>query len=146
MTVTRPTGAARVSDECSVPSSHAVQSSQLVTIGVLKAVKNVNETIGPALIKENIDVKDQAKVDEFLNKLDGSVNKGNLGANAILGVSLAIAKAAAAEKGVPLYVHISDLAGTKKPYVLPVPFQNVLNGGSHAGGRLAFQEFMIVPE
>ncbi|KMU82177.1 enolase 1, partial [Coccidioides immitis H538.4] len=69
----------------------------------------------------------------------------NLGANAILGVSLAIAKAGAAEKGVPLYAHVSDLAGTKKPYVLPVPFQNVLNGGSHAGGRLAFQEFMIVP-
>ncbi|RMY45221.1 hypothetical protein D0865_10047 [Hortaea werneckii] len=58
---------------------------------------------------------------------------------------MAIAKAAAAEKRVPLYAHISDLAGTKKPYVLPVPFMNVLNGGSHAGGRLAFQEFMIVP-
>jgi enolase len=58
---------------------------------------------------------------------------------------MAIAKAAAAEKGVPLYAHISDLAGTEKPYVLPVPFMNVLNGGSHAGGRLAFQEFMIVP-
>jgi enolase len=58
---------------------------------------------------------------------------------------MAVAKAAAAEKGVPLYAHISDLAGTKKPYVLPVPFMNVLNGGSHAGGRLAFQEFMIVP-
>ncbi|KAI7518398.1 Enolase, partial [Hortaea werneckii] len=72
-------------------------------------------------------------------------NKTNLGANAILGVSMAIAKAAAAEKRVPLYAHISDLAGTKKPYVLPVPFMNVLNGGSHAGGRLAFQEFMIVP-
>ncbi|GFF35453.1 enolase [Aspergillus udagawae] len=114
--------------------------------GVLKAVKNVNETIGPALIKENIDVKDQSKVDEFLNKLDGTANKSNLGANAILGVSLAVAKAGAAEKGVPLYAHISDLAGTKKPYVLPVPFQNVLNGGSHAGGRLAFQEFMIVPD
>jgi len=109
-------------------------------------VKNVNEVIGPALIKENIDVKDQAKVDEFLNKLDGTPNKATLGANAILGVSLAVAKAAAAEKGVPLYVHVSDLAGTKKPFVLPVPFQNVLNGGSHAGGRLAFQEFMIVPE
>ncbi|KAI7969913.1 hypothetical protein EIK77_006861 [Talaromyces pinophilus] len=113
---------------------------------VLKAVANVNETIGPAIIKENIDVKDQSKVDEFLIKLDGTANKTNLGANAILGVSLAIAKAGAAEKGVPLYAHISDLAGTKKPYVLPVPFQNVLNGGSHAGGRLAFQEFMIVPD
>jgi len=113
--------------------------------GVLKAVENVNKTIGPALIKENIDNKDQSKVDEFLIKLDGTENKTNLGANAILGVSLAVAKAGAAEKGVPLYAHISDLAGTKKPFVLPVPFMNVLNGGSHAGGRLAFQEFMIVP-
>ncbi|KAL5614698.1 hypothetical protein BROUX41_004794 [Berkeleyomyces rouxiae] len=113
--------------------------------GVLKAIANVNDTIAPALIKENFDVKDQSKIDEFLIKLDGTANKTNLGANAILGVSLAVAKAGAAEKKVPLYAHISDLAGTKKPYVLPVPFMNVLNGGSHAGGRLAFQEFMIVP-
>ncbi|KAL2262819.1 hypothetical protein VTK26DRAFT_9401 [Humicola hyalothermophila] len=113
--------------------------------GVLQAVKNVNEVIGPALIKENIDVTDQTKVDKFLIELDGTPNKTKLGANAILGVSLAVAKAGAAQKGVPLYAHISDLAGTKKPYVLPVPFMNVLNGGSHAGGRLAFQEFMIVP-
>ena len=113
--------------------------------GVLKAVKNVNEVIGPAIIKENIDCKDQTKVDDFLIKLDGTANKTNLGANAILGVSLAIAKAGAAHKGIPLYAHVSDLAGTKKPYVLPVPFMNVLNGGSHAGGSLAFQEFMIVP-
>lgn len=112
----------------------------------MKAVSNVNNVIAPAIIQENIDVKDQTKVDDFLIKLDGTTNKTNLGANAILGVSLAIAKAGAAEKGVPLYAHVSDLAGTKKPYVLPVPFQNVLNGGSHAGGRLAFQEFMIVPE
>ncbi|PSR80809.1 enolase [Coniella lustricola] len=113
--------------------------------GVLKAVENVNTVIGPELIKAGLDVKDQTAVDEFLIKLDGTTNKTKLGANAILGVSLAIAKAGAAEKGVPLYAHVSDLAGTKKPYVLPVPFQNVLNGGSHAGGRLAFQEFMIVP-
>jgi enolase len=66
--------------------------------GVLKAVANVNEIIGPALIKENIDVKDQPKIDEFLIKLDGTPNKGKLGANAILGVSLAVAKAGAAEK------------------------------------------------
>lgn len=112
----------------------------------MKAVKTVNEVIGPALIKENINVTDQPKVDEFLNKLDGSTNKTNLGANAILGVSLAVAKAGAAQKGVPLYQHVSDLAATKKPFVLPVPFMNVLNGGSHAGGRLAFQEFMIVPK
>jgi enolase len=113
--------------------------------GVTKAVANVNETLGPALIKENLDVKDQSAIDNFMIKLDGTTNKTKLGANAILGVSMAVAKAAAAEKRVPLYAHISDLAGTKKPYVLPVPFMNVLNGGSHAGGRLAFQEFMIVP-
>ncbi|KAF7535452.1 hypothetical protein G7Z17_g13199 [Cylindrodendrum hubeiense] len=113
--------------------------------GVTKAVDNVNTIIAPALIEKNIDVKDQSAVDAFLNELDGTPNKTKLGANAILGVSLAVAKAGAAEKGVPLYAHVSDLAGTKKPYVLPVPFMNVLNGGSHAGGRLAFQEFMIVP-
>jgi len=113
--------------------------------GVLKAVDNVNSVIGPALIKKNIDVKDQLAVDDFLRGLDGTPNKGKLGANAILGVSLAVAKAAAAEKKIPLYAHVADLAGSKKPYVLPVPFMNVLNGGSHAGGSLAFQEFMIVP-
>ncbi|POS80895.1 phosphopyruvate hydratase [Diaporthe helianthi] len=113
--------------------------------GVLKAVENVNTVIAPELIKAGLDVKDQTAVDDFLVKLDGTPNKTKLGANAILGVSLAVAKAGAAEKGVPLYAHVSDLAGTKKPYVLPVPFMNVLNGGSHAGGRLAFQEFMIVP-
>ncbi|KAI0135609.1 enolase [Daldinia grandis] len=113
--------------------------------GVTKAVENVNSIIAPAIIKEGLDVKDQSSVDKFLNSLDGTPNKTKLGANAILGVSLAIAKAGAAEKNVPLYAHVSDLAGTKKPYVLPVPFLNVLNGGSHAGGRLAFQEFMIVP-
>lgn len=113
--------------------------------GVTKAVANVNEKIGPKLIEAKLDVKDQSAVDNFLIKLDGTQNKTELGANAILGVSMAVAKAAAAEKKVPLYVHISNLAGTKQPYVLPVPFMNVLNGGSHAGGRLAFQEFMIVP-
>jgi enolase len=113
--------------------------------GVLKAVDNVNSIIAPKLIASGLAVTDQAGVDKFLIDLDGTANKGKLGANAILGVSLAVAKAGAAEKGVPLYAHIADLAGSKKPYVLPVPFQNVLNGGSHAGGRLAFQEFMIVP-
>jgi len=113
--------------------------------GVLKAVENVNKTIAPKIIEAKLDVKDQNKVDAFLNELDGTANKTSLGANAILGVSLAIAKAGAAEKGMPLYQHVSDIAGTKKPFVLPVPFMNVLNGGSHAGGRLAFQEFMIVP-
>lgn len=113
--------------------------------GVLKAVSNVNDIIGPALVKANLKVTDQYACDEFLNNLDGTSNKSKLGANAILGVSLSIAKAAAAEKNVALFEHISDLAKTPKPYVLPVPFQNVLNGGTHAGGSLAFQEFMIAP-
>merc|ERR1711981_1304836 len=113
--------------------------------GVSKAVENVIKVLGPALIDSGLQVTEQKAVDELLIKTDGTPNKGKLGANAILGVSLAVAKAAAAEKQIPLYAHVSDLAGTKKPYVLPVPFMNVLNGGSHAGGRLAFQEFMIVP-
>ncbi|KAK9377108.1 Enolase, C-terminal TIM barrel domain-containing protein [Lipomyces chichibuensis] len=113
--------------------------------GVLKAVSNVNTIIAPAFVAANIDIKDQTAVDKFLLDLDGTPNKAKLGANAILGVSLAAAKAAAGEKGVPLYTHIASLAGSKNPVVLPVPFLNVLNGGSHAGGRLAFQEFMIAP-
>lgn len=114
--------------------------------GVLKAVANVNNIIAPAVVKANIDVKDQEAVDALLNKLDGTPNKGNLGANAVLGVSMAAARAAAAEKGVPLYKHLADLSKSKEgSYVLPVPFLNVLNGGSHAGGSLAFQEFMIAP-
>lgn len=143
MTAISPSGAARVGFARTMVAG-STESNNPIT-GVTKAVANVNDVIAPALIKEGIDVKDQSKVDKFLIDLDGTPNKTKLGANAILGVSMAVAKAAAAEKGVPLYAHISDLAGTKKPYVLPVPFQNVLNGGSHAGGRLAFQEFMIVP-
>jgi enolase len=80
-----------------------------------------------------------------LIKLDGTPNKGKLGANAILGVSIAVADAAAAEKGVPLYQHLAELAGVKPPYVLPTPALNVINGGSHAGNKLAFQEFMLLP-
>lgn len=76
--------------------------------------------------------------------LDGTPNKATLGANAILAVSLAVARAGAAEKGVPLYRHIADLAGTPK-LVLPVPAFNIINGGMHAGNALAFQEFMIMP-
>ncbi|CAG8458508.1 110_t:CDS:2 [Ambispora gerdemannii] len=112
---------------------------------VSKAVSNVNNIIAGKLIEANLDVKDQKAVDDFLLKLDGTKNKSKLGANAILGVSLAVAKAGAAEKGVPLYKHISDLAGSKEPFVLPVPAFNVINGGSHAGNKLAMQEFMILP-
>lgn len=113
--------------------------------GVLKAVENVNSLIAPAITKQELDIKNQQAVDEFLLKLDGTPNKSKLGANAILGVSLAACKAGAAEKGVPLYQHISELAGIKTPFVLPVPAFNVINGGSHAGNKLAMQEFMILP-
>ena len=111
----------------------------------MKAVENVVQLIGPALTNSGINVVEQKAIDDFLLQLDGTPNKSKLGANAILGVSLAVAKAAAAEKGVPLYVHFADLAGSKKPFVLPVPSFNVINGGSHAGNKLAMQEFMIMP-
>ncbi|GAA5946237.1 hypothetical protein JCM10213_001653 [Rhodosporidiobolus nylandii] len=113
--------------------------------GVTKAVANVNDVIAPKLIEANLDLTNQESVDQFLIDLDGTPNKGKLGANAILGVSMAVAKAAAAQKGVPLYTHFADLAGVKPPYVLPVPAMNVINGGSHAGNALAFQEFMLLP-
>nr|UWU45206.1 enolase [Hyalomma anatolicum]UWU45207.1 enolase [Hyalomma anatolicum]UWU45208.1 enolase [Hyalomma anatolicum]UWU45209.1 enolase [Hyalomma excavatum] len=112
--------------------------------GVSKAVNNVNQVIAPQLIGKNFDVTDQTNIDEFMLQLDGTENKGNLGANAILGVSLAVCKAGAAQKGVPLYRHIADLAGNSK-VVMPVPAFNVINGGSHAGNKLAMQEFMILP-
>ncbi|KAK2556406.1 Alpha-enolase [Acropora cervicornis] len=112
--------------------------------GVLKAVENVNKVIGPALIGKNIDVTKQADVDKIMLDLDGTENKSKLGANAILGVSLAVCKAGAAHKGVPLYRHIADLAGNSN-VILPVPAFNVINGGSHAGNKLAMQEFMLLP-
>eukprot|EP00745_Piridium_sociabile_P015200 TRINITY_DN22408_c0_g1_i1.p1 TRINITY_DN22408_c0_g1~~TRINITY_DN22408_c0_g1_i1.p1 ORF type:complete len:438 (-),score=128.67 TRINITY_DN22408_c0_g1_i1:702-2015(-) len=110
---------------------------------VFKAVKNV-DTIAKTLISEKLNVKNQAEVDKRMLAIDGSANKGTLGANAILAVSMAVCKAGAAEKGVPLYKHIADLAGNKK-LVMPVPAFNVINGGSHAGNKLAMQEFMILP-
>jgi enolase len=113
--------------------------------GVSKAVANVNDIIAPELIKSGLAVTGQKDIDDFLIKLDGTPNKGKLGANAILGVSIAVAEAGAAEKGVPLYQHFADLAGVKPPFVLPTPAFNVINGGSHAGNKLAFQEFMLLP-
>lgn len=112
--------------------------------GVLKAVNNVNSIIGPQLISKNIDVTRQDEVDQIMLDLDGTENKTKLGANAILGVSLAVCKAGAAHKGVPLYRHIASLAGNSD-VIMPVPAFNVINGGSHAGNRLAMQEFMILP-
>jgi enolase len=112
--------------------------------GVLKAVANVNDVIGPAVI--GMDPTAQRTIDDTMIKLDGTANKSKLGANAILGVSLAAAKAGAAAKGVPLYQHFAELAGNKETkYTMPVPCFNVINGGSHAGNKLAFQEYFVIP-
>ncbi|CAJ1360830.1 unnamed protein product [Effrenium voratum] len=111
--------------------------------GVLKAVESVNTTLNSAL--KGFDVSKQKELDDKMIALDGSVNKSNLGANAILGVSMAAAKAAAKAKGVPLYQHFADLAGNGAKLTLPVPCFNVINGGSHAGNKLAFQEYFIIP-
>ncbi|RME21059.1 MAG: phosphopyruvate hydratase, partial [Candidatus Zixiibacteriota bacterium] len=108
---------------------------------VEKAVKNVNGIIGPALIKEEIDPYDQAAVDNFMIALDGTPNKGKLGANAILGVSLATAKAAAESRGRFLYEYI----GGCNCKIMPVPMMNILNGGKHADNNVDLQEFMIMP-
>uniref|UniRef100_A0A8K9XWF5 Beta-enolase n=1 Tax=Oncorhynchus mykiss TaxID=8022 RepID=A0A8K9XWF5_ONCMY len=111
--------------------------------GTVKAVDHVNKDIAAKLIEQKFSVVDQEKIDKFMLELDGTENKSKFGANAILGVSLAVCKAGAAEKGVPLYRHIADLAG-HKDVILPCPAFNVINGGSHAGNKLAMQEFMIL--
>jgi enolase len=107
--------------------------------GVTRAVGNVNGEI--AQVVTGFDAEDQAGLDRLLIELDGTPNKGRLGANAILGVSLAAAKASANEEGVPLYRYL----GGERAHVLPVPMMNVLNGGAHADNRVDFQEFMVVP-
>ncbi len=107
--------------------------------GVTKAVKNVNMLIAPKVI--GMDARDQVGVDETMIALDGTANKGKLGANAILGVSLAVAKAAAAEAGLPLYKYI----GGPSARVLPVPMCNIMNGGAHADFAIDLQEFMVMP-
>jgi len=110
--------------------------------GVLKAVQNVNDLIAPAIL--GMDVTKQAEVDKEMIDLDGTKNKGQLGANAILAVSMAVCKAGAAAKRVALYKHIADLAEVDE-FILPVPSFNIINGGKHAGNKLAMQEFMILP-
>ena len=111
--------------------------------GVTKAVAAVNDTIAPALIGK--DALAQADIDGIMIDLDGTENKETLGANAILAVSLAVAKAAAAEKGVALYEHIADLNGTSGQYSMPVPMMNIINGGEHADNNVDIQEFMVQP-
>ncbi len=107
--------------------------------GVLRAVRNVNEIIRPALV--GMDAASQLGIDSTMIELDGTSNKSRLGANSILGVSIAVAKAASRSFGLPLYRYIGGVSAR----TLPVPFMNVINGGVHAGNELAIQEFMIVP-
>jgi enolase len=111
--------------------------------GVGKAVANVNGEIAEALTGAR--AAEQAALDRTLIELDATPNKGRLGANAILGVSLAAAKAAAADAELPLYAYLADLYGGGEPVVMPVPMMNVLNGGAHADNSVDFQEFMVVP-
>lgn len=112
--------------------------------GVLKAVSNVIEKISPALIGK--DASDQKAIDSAMMELDGTPNKGNLGANAILAVSMASARAAAASKHIPLYMHIAELFGkSTNAFSMPIPMMNVLNGGKHAVGSADMQEFMLMP-
>ena len=110
--------------------------------GVRGAVANVEREIGPALHGE--DAGDQARIDARLRELDGTGNKARLGANAILSVSLAAARAAAAARGIWLYEHLADLAG-RPPMTMPVPMMNVINGGAHADNNVDVQEFMVMP-
>ena len=111
--------------------------------GVEKAVAALNEKIAPALI--GMDPVAQTDIDKTMIDLDGTENKETLGANAILAVSLAVAKAAAIEKGVALYEHIADLNGTSGQYSMPVPMMNIINGGEHADNNVDIQEFMVQP-
>jgi enolase len=116
--------------------------------GVLKAVKNINEIIGPALVAANLDPTNQQEIDNHLVQMDGTENKSKLGANSILAVSGAISKAASALQRKPLYHWIQELAQKKaiSPHMhIPVPLFNMVNGGLHGAGNLDFQEFFVIP-
>ena len=137
-------GSAAVPSGASTGEHEAVElrdgdKSRYMGKGTLKAVQNVNDIIAPEIIGE--DVLDQAYIDNVLIEIDGTPNKSKLGANATLGVSLAVAKAAADVAGLPLYKYI----GGTNARVLPVPMMNILNGGSHADNNVDLQEFMIFP-
>lgn len=137
-------GRAAVPSGASTGENEAVElrdgdKSRFLGKGVLKAVENVNEAIADEII--GLSVFDQKLIDKVMIELDGTETKGKLGANAILGVSMAVAKAAAAELDMPLYRYI----GGVNAYVLPVPMMNIINGGSHSDAPIAFQEFMIRP-
>jgi enolase len=139
-----------ITASASVPSGASTGENEAVELrdgdagryggkGVLTAVKNVNETIAPAVVGR--DPSSQIEIDALLNALDGTPNKANLGANAILGVSMAVARAAALASNVPLYAYLGGARATR----LPVPMMNILNGGKHADNSVDFQEFMVMP-
>jgi len=137
-------GRAAVPSGASTGAHEAVElrdddKSKYMGKGVLKAVANVNDIIAPEL--KGIDVFDQNTIDALMIEIDGTENKGKLGANAILGVSLAVAKAAAQESRQPLYRYIGGVNAN----TLPIPMMNIINGGSHSDAPIAFQEFMIMP-
>ncbi len=139
-----------LSASASVPSGASTGENEAVELrdgdknryggkGVLKAVSNVNEVIAPRVI--GLDPTRQAEIDKIMIELDGTANKGNLGANAILGVSMAVARAAAAASGLPLYLYLGGPGALR----IPVPMMNILNGGKHADNSVDFQEFMVMP-
>ena len=137
-------GRAAVPSGASTGAHEAVElrdgdKSRYLGKGVLKAVEAVNGEIAEALV--DLDAEDQRFVDQVMIQLDGSPNKANLGANAILGTSLAVAKAAANARGLPLYAYVGGVSA----HVLPVLMMNIINGGEHADNPIDFQEFMIVP-
>ena len=111
--------------------------------GVLKAVDNINKIIKPLLLGKS--ALDQCAIDLLMIEADGTENKANLGANAVLAVSLAVSKAAAISLGIPLYEHIANINGTPGKYSMPVPMMNIINGGEHADNNVDIQEFMIMP-
>uniref|UniRef100_A0A8C8U624 phosphopyruvate hydratase n=1 Tax=Peromyscus maniculatus bairdii TaxID=230844 RepID=A0A8C8U624_PERMB len=123
---------------------HDNDKTRYMEKGVSKAVGHINKTIALALVSKKLSVVEQEKINKLMIEMDGTENKSRFGANAILGVSLAVCKAGAAEKGVLLYRHIADLAGNPE-VILRVPAFIVINSGSHAGNKLAMQEFMILP-
>ena len=144
MTDTGAKGRAAVPSGASTGIHEAVElrdsdSKAYLGKGVLKAVDNVNEKIFEALV--GVDVTNQVEIDKIMLQLDGTHNKASLGANSILGVSLACAKAAAMHHGMPLYRYV----GGTNARTLPVPMMNILNGGSHADNKIDFQEFMVMP-
>jgi enolase len=142
--------ASGITASASVPSGASTGENEAVEVrdgdaaryggkGVLKAAATVNDVIAPRLL--SLDPTRQVEIDRLLIDLDGTPNKANLGANTILGVSMAVARSAAAAVGLPLYAYLGGAAARR----LPMPMMNVLNGGKHAGNSVDFQEFMIVP-